>query len=629
MYIGFEGAKHIQLHFFADASKDGYGAVCYLRCHDGKEYSSVFVMGKARVAPMNQQSIPRLELCAAVTTVRLSLLVMKEHCFTVSRVYFWTNSTTVLSYVHNTSKRRPAFETNRIATLRKYTMNDQWLWVDTKQNPADLFSRGVSPRQIHKSEKWLKPPKFLLEDELSWHSLGVGALVSSEPSTVPNHEEFDKNQRTNLITCLSSSLNPSVVPSVLIRLTNRYGTLQRAVRSTAWLLGTKRCLRSKVKGEWAPLSINDPIGAQEYDNALLALIRILQLQEFPGLIEALERYPSHEVAKGKAGSVPRQAIQPLLKYCPIVLDGVIRLGGRSQRSSQPMDFRHPIVLPKNHHFTGLIVQYHHAELGHNSSSYVLNILRARHHVIGQERTVKYHIKRMCMDCRNRSATFGSQLMAPLPPARIEVGRSAFENCGIDYMGPLEVRQARSILKRYCCVFTCLASRATHLEMAYDLTTESFLMVLRRFLSARGHSTHTIFSDNATNFVGARSKLQRGLQRLNHQQIIQELSPKGIKWIHASPLASHQGGIYESIIRLVRKAMDSLMSDRKMKTLTDEGLVTILKEIEYILNCRPLTRVNTSPQDMETLSPIMLLTGSLAVGLPSDVFATTDGIMVHA
>ena len=84
---------------------------------------------------------------------------------------------TVLSYVHNTSKRHPAFETNRIATLRKYTKNDQWLLVDTKQSLADLFSKGVSPRQLRKSEKWFSSRKFRLEDELTWHSLGVGALV--------------------------------------------------------------------------------------------------------------------------------------------------------------------------------------------------------------------------------------------------------------------------------------------------------------------------------------------------------------------------------------------------------------------------------------------------------------------
>ena len=626
VYVGFENAQNLQLHCFADASKDGFGAVCYLCCNDGDKCFGNFVMGRSRVAPMNQQSIPRLELCAAATAVRLSSIVLKELQVKIDKVHFWTDSTTVLSYLNNTSKRRPAFETNRIDTIRKGTRVDQWRWINTQKNPADLYSRGVSPRQLHKAEKWLNAPNFLLNDESSWPSLDDCPSKLSEASAI---SQLDKSGRTHGLqsstTCHLSTSSTSTVPAVLIRLTTRFSTLQRAVKSTAWLLRAKQILQSRVKDKLALSLANDFIGAQEYDNALLTLIRVVQQQEFPHLVEALEVYPSHEVAKGKAGSIPKQAIQPLLKYCPIILDGVIRVGGRLQRSSQPKDFRHPIVLPKSHHFTGLIIQYHHAEMGHNSSSYVLNTLRARYHVIGQERTVKRYIKQMCMVCRNRSAAFGLQLMAPLPPARVEIGRSAFENCGIDFMGPLEVKQARNSLKRYCCVFTCLASRATHLEMAYSLTTESFLMVLRRFLSTRGYSTHTIFCDNGTNFVGARSELQRGLQRLNRQQIIQELSPKGIEWVHAPPLASHQGGIYESIIRLVRKAMDSLLSDRQIRTLTDEGLVTVLKEIEYILNCRPLARVSTSPEDMETLSPIMLLTGSLATGLPPDVFVSSDSM----
>ena len=184
------------------------------------------------------------------------------------------------------------------------------------------------------------------------------------------------------------------------------------------------------------------------------------------MVEALEQHPWHEVAKGKSGRRPKQALQPLLKYCPFVSDGVMRIGGQLQRSTMTNDFKHP----KRHHFTGLIIYHHHSELEHNASHYVMNSLRSRYHVVGQERTVRHYIKQTCMVCRNRNASFGTQLMAPLPPARVEARRSAFENSGVDYMGPLDVKQGRSSVKRYCCVFTCLASRAVHLEMAYDLTT---------------------------------------------------------------------------------------------------------------------------------------------------------------
>ena len=160
------------------------------------------------------------------------------------------------------------------------------------------------------------------------------------------------------------------------------------------------------------------------------------------------------------------------------------------------------------------------------------------------------------------------------------------------MGRIEIKQSCNLLKRYCCVFTCLASRATHLEMVYSLTTESFLMGLRRFLSVRGYGTRTIYSDNATNFVAANAELKRGIQQLNNRKITSDLGLGGIEWKHAPPFANHQGGNYKAIIRLVRKVLESMMDDQKLRSLTDEAFGTLLKEIECILNNRPLTRVGT-------------------------------------
>ena len=210
-------------------------------------------------------------------------------------------------------------------------------------------------------------------------------------------------------------------------------------------------------------------------------------------------------------------------------------------------------------------------------------------------------------------------MAPLPSARVNPSRCVFEHCGVDFMGPWEVKQRRNLLRHYCCVFTCLASRSTHLEMASDLTTGSFLMAMRRFLAVRGHGTRIIYSDNGTNFTGPSAELKRGLKRLDDRKITNELAPCGIEWKHTPPLASHQGGIYEAIIRLVRKTMASMVADRHLRTLTDEGLLTLFKEIECISNNRPLTRVGTELGDVEALTPSMLLTGSVCPGFPNDVF----------
>ena len=499
---------------------------------------------------------------------------------------------------------------------------------------ADLYSRGVSPRQTHKAINWLKAPEFLFMDESLWPSRdrnlncienGNHKLPPCSGDPAHSSDYVEPEDPSNLTIAASvKNTQPDTDPDILVCLTARFSTLPRAVKAVAWILRLKNVLHNRAKGIACASNLS-PIGGEEFKSALLVLIRLSQQQAFPGLVEALEISPWHDVMASKRGVTAKTSLQPLQRFCPFVENGVIRIGGRLQRSSLPKDFKHPIVLSKDHHVTGLIVLDVHSNYGHNASQYVLNKLRERYHVVGQNRTVKRFIKENCMVCRNQNARTGSQLMSPLPAARVDHGSSAFECCGVDYMGPLEVKQGRSILKRYCCVFTCLASRATHLEMAYDLTTESFLMCLRRFLSTRGHATRVMYSDNGTNFVGAKSELQRGIQRLCNDRIMKELAPKCIEWIHAPPLASHQGGVYEAIIRLVRKVMASLMSDRRLRTLADEGLVTLLKEIEYVSNCRPLTRVGTDPNDFQALSPIMILTGCIGPGLPPDVFLSSDGM----
>ena len=193
------------------------------------------------------------------------------------------------------------------------------------------------------------------------------------------------------------------------------------------------------------------------------------------------------------------------------------------------------------------------------------------------------------------------------------------------MGPLEIKQGRNRLSRYCCVFTCLASRAVHLEMIYDLSTDSFLMAFRRFLSVRGDTTRVMYSDNGTNFVGANSQLQKDLKRIDQRRIVNELALRGIEWKHAPPLATHQGGIYEAMIRLVCKNMNLIMADKRFKTLTDEGIQTLLKEIEYILNCRPLTELTDEVENTTALTPIMLLSGCVDPGYPPDIFLDSDGM----
>ena len=625
LYGGLTYAARTELHVFADASKLGFGAVCYMRTFDEAGYAVTFVIGKSRVAPTPRQSIPRLELCGAVAAVKLLKLVKREHNLNVDKTVFWTDSTTVLSYIHSTSKRRPVFETNRIKLIRNLSDPEQWRWVDTARNPADSFSRGVHPSRVQRSDQWLLGPAFLLEEEMAWPK--QPAAGSAEPCLESGHLNAATNE---VIDNARAGRETWEHDNPLKRLTTRYSSLHRTVKAAAWLLRVKSWLREKSRARARnclslvlPVSRED-IDGKEYEIAFMEILRLAQEEAYPGLVEALKTYPAHEVFSRKRVMLPHCSPPPIAHYCPFVADGVVRIGGRLQRADAPVDFRHPIVLPRRHHLTGLVIEDAHRRSGHFGVQYVGNLLRERFHVVGGGRTVKHYIRTLCMSCRNRRVRPGQQQMAPLPLERVTPKRQVFHSVGLDFMGPILVRVGkRTSSKRYICVFTCLATRATHLEVAFDLSTSSFISALRRFLAVRGNATRVIFSDNATNFVGAEAELMRGLRELDRRKIIDDLATRGIVWRHSPPLASHQGGVFESIIRLVRKTMTGLMEDRYWRTLSDEQLLTLAKEIEHILNCRPLTRSSFDPNDLSAISPMTILSGCLDPVSSPDVFHDSD------
>ena len=155
-----------QLHNFADASQSGYGAVSYLRFKDVNDnIHCSFVMGKSRVAPIKETTIPRLELSAAVVATRLERMIRNESDIKIDRSIFWTDSTCVLSYLTSTSKRFKTFVANRVSTIRETSSPSQWRYVNSAQNPADDASRGLSAEALLKNQRWLRGPEFLWKSE--------------------------------------------------------------------------------------------------------------------------------------------------------------------------------------------------------------------------------------------------------------------------------------------------------------------------------------------------------------------------------------------------------------------------------------------------------------------------------
>lgn len=143
---------HSQLHHFADASENGYGTVTYIRLMNCKgDVHVAFLLGKARVTPIQMVTIPRLELTAAVLAARVDMMLKSELQLHLDESVFWTDSTSVLKYINNEDKRFNTFVANRITTIREVSRPCQWKHVGTKDNPADAASRGMKIPDFLKS----------------------------------------------------------------------------------------------------------------------------------------------------------------------------------------------------------------------------------------------------------------------------------------------------------------------------------------------------------------------------------------------------------------------------------------------------------------------------------------------
>ena len=294
----------------------------------------------------------------------------------------------------------------------------------------------------------------------------------------------------------------------------------------------------------------------------------------------------------------------------------------------PSPIKHPVILPRDSHVSSLTFRHFQERVGHQGKVNTLNEVRANGYwLIGGISAVNSAIG-SCLKCRKLRAPAVEQKICDLPEDRLQCN-PPFTYYAVDYIGPFTIKENRKELKRYGVLFTCMASRAIHLETATSLETDSFLNALRRFLSRRG-PVRQIRCDQGTNFVGARRELKEALAAMDHNRVKVELQRSHCDWIDFKmnvPAASHMGGVWERQIRTVRSVLFSLLASNG-RQLDNESLQTLMCEVESIVNSRPLT-VNqlADPDSPAPLTPNHLLTMKSKVLLappgtfePADIYA---------
>ena len=289
----------------------------------------------------------------------------------------------------------------------------------------------------------------------------------------------------------------------------------------------------------------------------------------------------------------------------------LRVGGRLTHADIPEESKHPVILPRKNHVTTLIIRDIHERLGHSGRGHVLARLPENFWIVGANSAVR-QVTASCIVCRRRSAEPKEQKMADLPIDRVTPA-PPFTYVGVDYFGPFTTKEGRKERKRYGALFTCLVSRAIHIEIANSLNTDSFINALRRFI-ARRRPVREIRCDNGTNFVGARRELREALEEMDYDEIRERLRQESTDWKFNPPAASHMGRVWERQIRTAQKIFDSLLREHGQR-LDDESFHTLMCEVEAIVNSRPLTVTSDDPSDAIPLSPNQLLTLKTSVVLP--------------
>lgn len=567
----------LELHGFSDASKIAYSAVVYLRVvNDVDEVHVSLLVARTRVAPVKQVSIPRLELCGAVLLSKLLIETADVLGISRERVKAWTDSTVVLSWLNSHPSRWKTFVANRTSEILTTMKAAQWFHVKTKDNPADCASRGLLPSELIDHQLWFCGPSFLSNKTIEYN----------RPTVLQDNLEE------------SIKIHVSVVPEPF-SIFERYSSLRKLLKVIAYCRRfLKRSSSNKIH-----------LQKTEIDSALECCIRQTQREVY-----------TEEYLQLKEKGYLQMKSSKLQSLCPYLDEkGIIRVRGRIERASLEEQTKHPIVLPGSSHLTKLIVADAHLKTLHGGPQLMTNYLRSAYWIIGVKNLVKGHVRR-CVICVRNKASTRNQLMGSLPSIRCSPARP-FLHSGVDYAGPINIRTSKGrghhSYKGYICLFVCMSTRALHLEVASDMSTQSFLAAFRRFVSRRGHCSK-IWSDNGTTFVGAARELQQLAS--NEAMLADHMASNGTEWHFIPPHSPNFGGLWEAGVKSTKFHLKRVIGD---STLTYEEMATLLAQIEGCLNSRPISVVNTTdPGAPIPLTPAHFLIGEPIVHAPDASFEST-------
>ncbi|GAB0086366.1 hypothetical protein DMENIID0001_004160 [Sergentomyia squamirostris] len=573
-----------ELHLFTDASDSAFGACVYYVTEDAQGgRCSRLLISKSRVGPLRSLTTARLELCGAVLGAQLLDRILEV--FSVDSYHCWTDSKVVLGQINATLEKYDVFVSHRISEIQQLTDKGNWRHVPGVMNPADIVSRGVGPESLSDNHLWWSGPSFLTGPNSDWPP--------------PYHRSQRSDDREN--ECEISAANvsePTSDTSFVARCLQQSSDFAELIDLIAI---SRRYLDTLLKR--GPQV--GPLSSRELQNAERIVIKWDQ-----------ERLLGEVINLVRSGKIATSGKYPNIRQLSPFIDdhGLLRVGGRLQRSNEFYSTCHPVLLARGE-VASLIVRAEHRRLKHAGPQQLLYSLRGRYWILSA-RVMCRQVVRGCLICFRMRPPIHTQIMGELPSQRVS-DPIPFVATGIDFAGPIFIRRGHyatvTLIKTYICVFVCLATRAVHLEVVSDLSTEAFIACLRRFIARRSTPTD-LYSDNATNFTGASRELNRLFSQSQSQaEILTEAANLKINWHFQPPLAPHHGGLWEAAVKSMKHHLHRVMGTEKF---TLEELHTVVTQIEGIMNSRPLTEMSGDPSEPRALTPGHFLIGRPIMDFPS-------------